>query len=193
MQRVHDVFWRFNNVYVASSGGKDSCVLLNLALECNRSRHRTVASTSPPSTIKPLLGDSVDYLRCGVPVRCPTCTPSRSRTKGTFDMTKKNSDFISPVYGVRAAPIGKIRANNYNAVAQPEMRPLEKSIRESGYTLPIICYHLADEDLYEIVDGFHRRTVMTRRDDIREREGSTIPVVVIEKDIRERGGVQDPI
>ncbi|KQN75094.1 ParB/RepB/Spo0J family partition protein [Devosia sp. Leaf64] len=93
--------------------------------------------------------------------------------------------FVSPVYGVRAVPLEKIRANAYNpnAVAPPEMRLLEKSIREDGYTMPIVCYHLPDEDIYEIVDGFHRYTVMMTCRDIREREGGCMPVVVIEKDI----------
>lgn len=94
----------------------------------------------------------------------------------------------SPVYNVRAVPIEKIRANAYNpnAVAPPEMRLLEKSIREDGYTMPIVCYHLPDEDVYEIVDGFHRYTVMLTCRDIREREGGCLPVVTIDKDISNR-------
>lgn len=94
----------------------------------------------------------------------------------------------SPVYKVSAVPIEKIRANAYNpnAVAPPEMRLLEKSIREDGYTMPIVCYYLADEDVYEIVDGFHRYTVMLSCRDIREREGGMLPVVTIDKDISNR-------
>lgn len=94
----------------------------------------------------------------------------------------------SPVYGIRPVPIEKIRANAYNpnAVAPPEMRLLEKSIREDGYTMPIVCYYLPDDDIYEIVDGFHRYTVMLSCKDIREREGGMMPVVVIDKDISNR-------
>lgn len=94
----------------------------------------------------------------------------------------------SPVYDVRPVPIEKIRANVYNpnAVAPPEMRLLEKSIREDGYTMPIVCYHLPDEDVYEIVDGFHRYTVMLTCADVREREAGMMPVVVIDKDISNR-------
>ena len=94
----------------------------------------------------------------------------------------------SPVYNVRAVPLEKIRANAYNpnAVAPPEMRLLERSIREDGYTMPIVCYHLPEEDLYEIVDGFHRYRVMMTCTDIREREGGKMPVVVIEKDLSNR-------
>jgi ParB-like chromosome segregation protein Spo0J len=94
----------------------------------------------------------------------------------------------SPVYNVRAVPLEKIRANSYNpnAVAPPEMKLLEKSILEDGYTMPIVCYYLPDEDLYEIVDGFHRYTVMKNNLVIRDRENGLMPVVVIEKDITNR-------
>lgn len=94
----------------------------------------------------------------------------------------------SPVYNVKPIPLEKIRANNYNpnAVAPPEMRLLEKSIREDGYTMPIVCYYLEDEDIYEIVDGFHRYTVMMTCKDIRDRENGLMPVVTIEKDISHR-------
>ncbi len=94
----------------------------------------------------------------------------------------------SPVYNVIAVPLDKIRANIYNpnAVAPPEMRLLEKSIREDGYTMPIVCYHLPDEDIYEIVDGFHRYMVMMTCKDIRDRESGRLPVVTIDKDISNR-------
>ena len=94
----------------------------------------------------------------------------------------------SPVYTVRAVPIEKIHANSYNpnSVAPPEMELLYKSIKEDGYTMPIVCYYIADNDTYEIVDGFHRYTTMLRHKDIYEREGGMMPVVVIEKDISNR-------
>ena len=94
----------------------------------------------------------------------------------------------SPVYGVSAVPIEKIRANSWNpnAVAPPEMKLLELSILEDGYTMPLVCYYLADEGVYEIVDGYHRYTTMLRNKEIREREGGMLPVVVIEKDVSNR-------
>ncbi|MDR2686973.1 MAG: ParB N-terminal domain-containing protein, partial [Oscillospiraceae bacterium] len=56
----------------------------------------------------------------------------------------------------------KIQANAYNPnmVPPPEMQLLIQSIREDGYTMPIVCYYLADIDRYEIVDGFHRYRAM---------------------------------
>lgn len=97
-------------------------------------------------------------------------------------------EFQSPVYGVRPVPIEKIRANEYNPnhVAPPEMRLLYDSIKQDGYTMPIVCYYNAAEDIYEIVDGFHRYTVMLQHDDIRERERGMLPVSVIDKPLDER-------
>jgi len=91
---------------------------------------------------------------------------------------------MSPVYNVKAVPIDKIRANSYNpnAVAPPEMALLEISIWEDGYTMPVVCYYIPEEDIYEIVDGYHRYTVLKTSKRIFEREGGMLPVVVIDKD-----------
>lgn len=93
----------------------------------------------------------------------------------------------SPVYNVQAIPIELIQANSYNpnAVAPPEMRLLYESIKEDGYTMPIVCYKLPDGK-YEIVDGYHRYMVMFTHKDIYEREQGKLPVVVIDKDISNR-------
>ena len=89
----------------------------------------------------------------------------------------------SPVYNVIAVPIDKIQANTYNpnAVAPPEMKLLELSIWEDGYTMPIVCYYLPDLDKYEIVDGFHRYTTMLKSKRIFERENGCLPVSIIDK------------
>ncbi len=100
-------------------------------------------------------------------------------------MSKK---FISPVYGVKRVPIEKIQANTYNpnSVAPPEMKLLYESIKNDGYTMPIVCYYLEDEDKYEIVDGYHRYTTMLVHKDIYEREGGCLPVSVIDKPLEDR-------
>lgn len=94
----------------------------------------------------------------------------------------------SPVYNIQRVAIDKIQANSYNpnSVAPPEMKLLEKSILEDGYTMPIVCYYLADEDKYEIVDGFHRYSVMLRNKTIFTRENGHLPVSVIDKPIEHR-------
>lgn len=95
---------------------------------------------------------------------------------------------ISPVYKIIKVPVEKIKANSYNpnAVAPPEMKLLYDSIKEDGYTMPIVCYYNKDLDIYEIVDGFHRYQVMLKYKDIYEREGGMLPVSVIYKPISER-------
>lgn len=94
----------------------------------------------------------------------------------------------SPVYNIKAIPIEKIQANTYNPnhVAPPEMDLLYQSIKEDGYTMPIVCYYLEDDDKYEIVDGYHRYTTMLVHKDIYERENGLLPVSVIDKPITDR-------
>lgn len=94
----------------------------------------------------------------------------------------------SPVYNVIRVPIEKIQANAYNpnAVAPPEMKLLELSIWEDGFTMPVVCYYLSDIDKYEIVDGYHRYTTLKTSQRIFEREEGHLPVVVIEKDLSNR-------
>lgn len=97
-------------------------------------------------------------------------------------------EFKSPVYNVISVPIEKIEPNTYNpnSVAPPEMKLLYSSIREDGYTMPIVCYYAANKDKYIIVDGFHRYRVMLDYPDIYEREGGMLPVSVIDKPIEHR-------
>lgn len=104
------------------------------------------------------------------------------------DLFAEKNDYKSPVYNVIAVPIEKIQANSYNpnAVAPPEMKLLYQSIKEDGYTMPVVCYYLSDIDRYEIVDGFHRYQIMLKHNDIYERENGLMPVVVIDKPISER-------
>ena len=98
------------------------------------------------------------------------------------------NQFKSPVYGVIAVPIDKIAPNDYNpnVMAPPEIKLLYDSIREDGYTMPIVCYYDREKDLYIIVDGFHRWRVMKDYPDIYEREGGMLPVSVIDKPIAGR-------
>ena len=98
------------------------------------------------------------------------------------------SQFYSPVYNIKRVPVEKIQANSYNPnhVAPPEMKLLYKSILEDGYTMPIVCYYLEDIDKFEIVDGFHRYTVIKKHKDIFEREGGCLPVSIINKPISDR-------
>lgn len=92
-------------------------------------------------------------------------------------------NYQSPVYHVISVPIEKIVPNTYNpnSVAPPELKLLYDSIKEDGYTMPIVCYHVKEDDTYVIVDGFHRYRIMLDYPDIYEREGGKLPVSIIDK------------
>lgn len=97
------------------------------------------------------------------------------------------SEFKSPVYNVIAVPIEKVHANSWNPnhVAGPEMQLLYTSIKEDGYTQPVVCFK-EENGNYEIVDGFHRYSIMKKHKDIYEREKGLLPVVIIDKPKGER-------
>ncbi len=98
------------------------------------------------------------------------------------------SEYKSPVYNVKAIPVEKVQANDYNpnVVAPPEMKLLELSIWEDGFTMPCVCYYDETEDKYILVDGFHRYQVLKSSKRVNEREKGLLPVVVIEKDLSNR-------
>lgn len=85
--------------------------------------------------------------------------------------------YKSPVYNVISVPIEKIVPNTYNpnSVAPPELALLYDSIREDGYTMPIVCYYSEAKDVYVIVDGFHRYRIMLDHKDIYERKAACSP------------------
>lgn len=88
MKRLADVFDQFDNVYVSFSGGKDSGVLLELALAYIREHapHRKLgvfhldyeaqytATTEYVDRTYERLAGEVENLRCCVPLKCITCT-----------------------------------------------------------------------------------------------------------------------
>lgn len=97
-------------------------------------------------------------------------------------------EYRSPAYDIIPVPIEKIKPNTYNpnAVAPPEMKLLYESIKEDGYTMPIVCYYNREKDIYIIVDGFHRYRIMLEHRDIYEREKGLLPVSVIQKNLDKR-------
>ena len=97
-------------------------------------------------------------------------------------------EYKSPAYNVIAVPVEKIIPNTYNpnAVAPPEIRLLYDSIKNDGYTMPIVCYYDKAADRYIIVDGFHRYRIILEHSDIYQREKGLLPVSVIEKPLEQR-------
>lgn len=72
----------------------------------------------------------------------------------------------------------RVHANDYNpnSVAPPEMRLLEHSIIEDGYTQPIVAVDVEGDDL-TVVDGFHRHRVGKESEEVRSACDGYLPVV----------------
>ena len=92
-----------------------------------------------------------------------------------------------PVDCVLWIPAEEITANDYNpnAVAPPEMRLLEHSITQDGYTQPIVAW--PKESHYEVVDGFHRHRVGRECPAVRGRVRGHLPIAVINSEREDRG------
>ncbi len=91
-----------------------------------------------------------------------------------------------PVDCVLWVPADSVEANDYNpnSVAPPEMKLLQHSIREDGYTQPIVAFW--DDDHYEVVDGFHRNRVGKECKDIQERVKGYLPIAGINESRADR-------
>jgi len=99
----------------------------------------------------------------------------------------ERSPFSEPVENIKWVKQDHVEGNDYNPneVATPEMDLLHKSIKEDGYTQPIVTYQ-TDDEYFEVVDGFHRMLIGKNREDIRERLYDHVPVTVIDKSLDER-------
>lgn len=79
-----------------------------------------------------------------------------------------------------------VTANDYNpnSVAPPEMKLLELSISEDGYTQPIVTWD--NKSTIEVIDGFHRHRVGKEVDSINRRIHDYLPIVITNKDRSDR-------
>lgn len=75
-----------------------------------------------------------------------------------------------------------VYANDYNpnSVAPREMELLHVSIKEDGYTQPIVTF--LEEEGRQVVDGFHRNRVGKEYEDVKKRILGYLPVVTINQD-----------
>lgn len=131
MQRLDIIFNQFDNVYVSFSGGKDSGVLLNLCLMyiATRAPHRRIgvfhidyeaqysATTEYVDRVYDSLGDSVDNLRCCVPLKCPTCTSMYETYWRPWDPEKRD-------IWVRDLPVKCLGSSEFDFLT-PEMSDYE--------------------------------------------------------------------
>lgn len=100
----------------------------------------------------------------------------------------RHSPFASePVDCVLWVEADSVQANDYNpnSVAPPEMKLLEHSILEDGYTQPIVTF---DEGASrQVVDGFHRNRVGKECAKVRKRVMGYLPVVTINETREDKG------
>lgn len=95
----------------------------------------------------------------------------------------------NPINRVEYVPLDRIIANDYNpnSVALKEMQLLYISIKNDGYTQPVVVVDAEKEGYFTIVDGFHRYSIMKRYKDINELNGGLLPCVVLkDKSITDR-------
>jgi len=94
---------------------------------------------------------------------------------------------VEPVDCVLWVKSHLVHANDYNpnSVAPPEMKLLERSIAEDGYTQPIVSWKKDSE--HEVVDGFHRNRVGKESKKITKRIHGYLPVVAINEGKSEKG------
>ena len=80
----------------------------------------------------------------------------------------------------------EVEANDYNpnSVAPPEMELLRTSINNDGYTQPIVSW--LREDMYEVVDGFHRTRCGREYEEIHDRIHGYFPLTVINTDRQDK-------
>lgn len=96
---------------------------------------------------------------------------------------KATAHITFPCLQAKLVPADKVVANDYNpnSVARPEMELLAQSIETDGVTQPVVTVYDPEADLYIVVDGFHRYTILTTWFNLK-----TIPVVVLDKPMTDR-------
>ena len=103
--------------------------------------------------------DHIERLR-GAPVE----ERVRAYNEGVRALARLVADVLdAPCLAPQLVRASELEANDYNPnrVAPPEMDLLEQSIRCDGVTMPVVVY--PDGDRRVVVDGFHRRRVITER------------------------------
>jgi ParB-like chromosome segregation protein Spo0J len=119
-----------------------------------------------------------------------------AEARNTIDFINELREYIhhhsplrdQPIDFVKWVPIDSVQANDYNpnGVASREMGLLYTSIKQDGYTQPIVAIEDRAIQKNIIVDGFHRYFTGKKMPDIREKVYGCLPVVIIDKDINDR-------
>ena len=94
----------------------------------------------------------------------------------------------SPVYEVKAVPVEKVYANDYNpnVVAPPEMKLLELSIWEDGFTMHVYVTTIKMKTIIYWWTATIAIRYWKTSQRIYKRENGLLPIVVIDKDLSNR-------
>ena len=98
-------------------------------------------------------------------------------------INSKKGEIKLPCLNVQLVSVDKVTANNYNPnnVAANNMELLMQSILDNGFCFPIVTIYDNIDDIYVIIDGFHRYTIL------KDWLGcSEIPIIVLDHDIKQR-------
>lgn len=132
----------------------------------------------------PLSIDCADLFKrlAAMPIRERVATINAIR----LELSKYSPFNTEPVDCVQWVLNTEVQSNDYNpnTVAPPEMKLLELSIQEDGYTQPIVAW--PEGDKYTVIDGFHRHRVGKESKPIQKRVHGYLPLVVINQDRTER-------
>lgn len=84
-------------------------------------------------------------------------------------------------------PVEEVSANDYNpnSVAPPEMKLLEHSITEDGYTQPIVAWRNGSG--FEVIDGFHRNRVGRESEKVSARIHGYLPLTIVNDSRTDKG------
>lgn len=98
-------------------------------------------------------------------------------------ISSKKGEIKLPCFNTQLVPVEKVTANNYNPnnVAKNNMELLMQSIIDNGFCFPIVTIYDNIDDVYVIIDGFHRYTIL------KDWLGcSEIPIIILDHDIKQR-------
>lgn len=71
-----------------------------------------------------------------------------------------------------------VKSNSYNpnVVASPELKLLERSVSEDGFTQPVVVWQ-EQGDEYEIIDGFHR-SLVSKKPKVQRSTYGRLPITI---------------
>lgn len=104
------------------------------------------------------------------------------------DMAYSLLELKHPILNVKLVPIHQIESNDYNPnhVAPPEFRLLAHSIREDGFTMPIVVADANQDSTLTIIDGYHRSQLIKNKPTIQASLSGYAPVVHLNKPLDKR-------